>query len=304
MKRNVFKLGGAFFDAETIKNFFKTPKQGNTLYVVSAMKGSTRILRYMASLKVEDKLPIELRDGTISLLFDSFKKDHFKLIDDLFENGAKDPVTREFEILCGEINECLLNERLSPDELYASILQFGELASSQILSRYLLSIGTRVTWFDARDYVTTTSDYRNAEIESINPDFQNLFSRSDVLLTQGFIGRTVDGKNTVIGFDGSDRSASEFADSFPDEVEVSLVFFKEVTGVYDDDPFINPKAQQIFEMTYDEYRILVIRLGNRFVVRPDALASVEKKKNIITEVRSFKILSHPGTVIKSLSQAA
>ena len=141
----------------------------------------------------------------------------------------------------------------------------------------------------------TDSNTKEAEILSIKEGFQGFFSGSDILISQGFIGRDSSGVNTVVGFDGSDYSAGKFASSLVKTNEkVLLTFWKDVDGVYEENPVKNPEAKLINAMTRKEY-IANTEKNNSFVVRPDSISSLDQ--NIEVTIRSFINFDNLGTKI-------
>jgi len=301
-KIKVMKLGGAFFDSEIIKNFSIFEKKGKRLYVVSALKGITRILDVIFMISIQKDIDVDLIEDSIKNFLERFKQKHLILIDGLFKEEKED-ILRDFSILFDELKNVIQNnrpkinaEKYLYDQYYSSILKFGELSSSKILYHYLLSIGVKNTYFDARDYVLTSSEYREAKIISIDPSFENLFEENQVLVTQGFIGKSITGKDTVIGFDGSDKSAAQFAVALSEKNEVELTFFKDVPGVYKGNPKKESNLELFISMTISGYLLLVEETGS-FVVRPDSISCLANK-NILIKICSYLDLEAPGTVIK------
>ena len=296
-KVEVCKLGGAFFVAIYITEFFKffKGKTGSRLYVVSAVKGITRLLEIIFKISIQKDISFEFKKKLIDLSLDEFKKIHEELIIDLFDENQRDDVLDDFNSSLVELRETVFSSFEDEDQYCASILMFGELASSKILGRYLLSIGINNTWFDARNYVVTDNNYRNAKIILIRPDFENNFSKSEILITQGFIGKSITGKFTVTGYDGSDESAARFAITLSDKYETSINFRKDVLGVYNGDPRKEKKLELYSTMTPKEY-LLLVEETNSYVIRPDSILDLSGK-NIIVTINSYIDLENPGTVI-------
>lgn len=298
MQTKVFKCGGKFFVSDIIKSYFEglflNLKEDNTLFVISAMKGMTRLLRLIFTIKTEIKIDEGLKDLMVDLCLKEFKKAHLDLIDQILEDNLK--VKNEIKKIFNSLTETLDSYKSEQDKdyFYATVLQFGELASSFILNEYINYIGLSSTWFDARDFVITSKDKKEADILEIKSGYKDLFKKTNILVTQGFIGRTENGLNSVIGFDGSDYSATRFANSLALEGKVSLTFWKDVLGVYSANPKIDKKAKLISKMTRIEYTENTLK-NNSFVVRPDSIAFLNK--GIKTVIRSFVNLKEKGTEI-------
>ena len=301
MQTQVYKCGGKFFVTNIVKSFFKQEedslKSHKTLFVISAMNGITRLLRLIYIIKTEVKVDEELKRLMTTLCMNEFKRAHMEFIFELFPDEKREGVIGNFESLYNTLEKVIssYSSEESKDEFYATVLQFGELASSQILSSYANHIGLSNKWFDAREYVVTDSNTKEAEILSIKEGFQGFFAGSDILISQGFIGRDSSGVNTVVGFDGSDYSAGKFASSLVKTNEkVLLTFWKDVDGVYEENPVKNPEAKLINAMTRKEY-IANTEKNNSFVVRPDSISSLDQ--NIEVTIRSFINFDNLGTKI-------
>lgn len=301
METQVFKCGGKFFISSIVKSFFNQTsinlKDKKTVFVISAMNGITRLLRLIFIIKTEVKIDEELKKLMTSLCLSEFKRSHMEFISELFPEEEKNAVETNFIKLFNDLEKTIDVYKTddNKDEFYASVLQFGELASSSILSSYINYIKINNTWFDAREYVVTDSNCREAVILSIKDNFQNLFEKDNVLVTQGFIGRDAGGSNTVVGFDGSDYSASMFANSITkNQKQISLTFWKDVMGVYDENPAKNKEAKLISEMSRGEYIENTEKNGS-FVVRPDSISSLNENVEVI--IRSFVNFENSGTKI-------
>lgn len=302
METQIFKCGGKFFVPNIVQSFFgelsDNLKSRKTVFVISAMAGITRLLRLIFIIKTEVKIDEELKTLMISLCMNEFRRYHSEFIFKLFSDGDRGTVMDGFESLLNKLDSTINSYRSedNKDVFYSSLLQYGELASSQILSKYMNTIGIKNKWFDARDYVVTDDNYREAEILNIKKDFQEFFKEENILITQGFIGRDGKGENTVVGFDGSDYSAAEFANSLVGSGEkVSLIYWKDVDGVYEENPVKNPEAKLINKMTRKEYLHNTVK-NNSFVVRPDSISSLSE--NIEVVIRSFLNFENQGTKIQ------
>lgn len=301
MEKQVFKCGGKFFVPNIIQSFFQevsdSLKSHKTIFVISAMAGITRLLRLIFIIKTEVKIDEELKTLMVSLCLNEFKRYHSDLVFKLFTDGDRGAVIDDFESLLNDLNSTinLYKSEDNKDIFYASLLQYGELASSQILSRYVDTLKIKNKWFDAREYVVTDNNYREAEILNIKNDFREFFEDNDILITQGFIGRNVQGENTVVGFDGSDYSAGCFANSLSESgAKIPLTFWKDVDGVYEENPVKNPEAKLIGEMSRKDY-IKNTEKNNSFVVRPDSISNLNE--GVLVTIRSFIDFSNSGTKI-------
>ncbi len=299
-KIKILKLGGAFFDPKHIKNFFKFfNEQKNEIYVVSAVKGVTRLLEMIYQIKTQKDVGEEYKKEVANLSIEGFIKIHQELINNLFEEEQRTTFKKVFDSLVEDLKNTIFDNFENQEKYYSKILKFGELASSKILSAYLSQIGSKNIWFDARDYVLTDDNHKKAQVVLVRNDFKKLFQKAPTLVTQGFIGKSVTGHDTVLGYDGSDRSASEFAITLSKEVEldIEITFFKDVIGVFKGNPKEESNLEMFSVLTYKEYLLLVEQTGS-FVVRPDSISALAKAENkIITKIKSYIDVDNSGTII-------
>lgn len=300
-KIQVFKCGGKFFTSKIIKSFFEqlfdNLRNNRTLFIVSAINGATRLLRLAFIIRTEIKINENLKDSLVKLCLDEFKKNHIEIIDELFKDKENKNALADFNNLFNDLEKTInsYTEDDDPDVFYATVLQYGELVSSKIFSNYLNLIGLSNICFDAREYVVTTDDHKESDIIEVKNGFKKLFSDSQILITQGFIGRTASGLNSLVGFDGSDYSATQFANSIATSKEkIILTFWKDVDGVCTHNPMKNFNAKLIKELNRQEY-VENVKKNDSFVVRPDSISSLNK--NVEVNIRSFINLDIAGTKI-------
>lgn len=254
----IWKFGGRFLNPkyEYIIGFKKVflkmiNSGGKILIVFSAIEGVTRLLRLLAEAKTE-KINEDFQNLVISLSLSEFHRVHTKLISKLFVTSEADEVIIKFEKIFVGLKGCIESYQKgdNEDKFYASLLKFGELSSSAIMHSYICSLGAESSiLFDAREYVITTNGYKETAIKKINPSFQKLFVKANILITQGFIGKNKEGEDSVLEFDGSDDSAANFAVACHGD----LNFWKDVK-LYREDPSINKKAEPLYEIKNSEYQ--------------------------------------------------
>lgn len=290
----VFKFGGASVkDAEGIKNLFKIienyPKT-NLLIVVSAMGKMTNKLEELTKAYLKG-------DEIMHQLFDEIKAFHFGIINALFED-LKNPIFNDVANTFVEI-EWLLEEDASDGEdyLYDQIVSIGELVSSKIIAAYLNLAGTKVFWMDARNFIQTDNNYREAnvnwektenEIQKQLPNFLN----QGVVVTQGFIGSTSENFTSTLGREGSDYSAAIFCACLNGE---SLTIWKDVPGVLNADPKWFDDTVKIAELSYHD--AIELTYYGATVIHPKTIKPIQNK-GIPLYVKSFLNPEADGTVIK------
>ncbi|HNW71479.1 MAG TPA: hypothetical protein PKZ36_02750 [Candidatus Paceibacterota bacterium] len=285
MKTKVFKFGGASNKKEVLQDpifvkMLQKEASNNTLFTVSALEGVTRLLRLIFDSKIE-RLNKEFKDLIIHLSVNEFDRIHKDLIDSMFSGVEKHKVNIKFE----EVKDSLISDLNgykkddSEEQFYASLVKHGELASSSIFNSYLCSIGIESELLDARDFLTTDSNFKEAKILEVNPALKKIFPRkTGVRVIQGFIARDSQGHDTVLGFDGSDLSASYFAV----ELGALLTYWKNVDGFYQKDPSLFPSQKDVRRrMSISEYEELP--------THPIRLDSVKHavENGIVVHMRSF-----------------
>lgn len=293
----VFKFGGASVkDAEGIKNLARIVQQYGTkelLIVISAMGNTTNKLEELtwAFIKGEEKA---------HQLFDEIKAFHFEVMNTLFEDH-KNPVFDEVANTFVEI-EWLLEEEASDGNsyLYDQIVSIGELVSTKIVSAYLNLAGTLTIWADARSYIKTDNNYREANViwDKTNQEIQKhltSFLDKGIVVTQGFIGGTSENFTSTLGRDGSDYSAAIFCACLNAD---SMTIWKDVPGVLNADPKWFDETEKIPQLSYHD--AIELTYYGATVIHPKTIKPIQNK-GIPLYVRSFLQPEAEGTVITTVN---
>lgn len=278
----VYKFGGASVkDAASVRNLGELVKnyQGNQLLiVVSAMGKSTNALEDISQKKYSGQsVEVELK------LFLNY---HFDICLDLFGSIPEEINSLELK-LENALRASIKNQLMFQD----SIVAFGELFSSTILSRFL-----NATWIDARQYIKTNNQFTEAELDwiltekFISKDFPSLLLRG-IVVTQGFIGSDSSGQTTTLGREGSDYTAAIFANCLKAQ---SLTVWKDVPGLLNADPKIFPKAEKFDHISYQE--VIEMTYYGAKVIHPKTIHPLAKK-SIPLYVKSFIQPNESGTEI-------
>ena len=289
----VFKFGGASVkSASAVKNVaevLRTQSDGPLLVVISAMAKITNKLESLVDAYYYNKE--EKR-----VLYKEILNFHAEIIQDLqiAENEYYEVENLLIELEC--IIEKKRDESSHYDTEYDIIVPFGELISTKIVSTYLNKIGYKNRWIDARNFVITTNKNRAANVlweESvplINSSLKPLLARQTIV-TQGFIGRGLNHKNTTLGREGSDYTAAIFAYALDAE---SVTIWKDVEGVMNADPRKFENAVLIDKLSYNE--AIELAYYGASVIHPKTIQPLKNKK-IPLYVKSFLDPSKPGTVV-------
>ena len=286
----VFKFGGASVkDAAGVRNVAAIlqnyPNQA-LIVVVSAMGKTTNALEKILSLSMSG--------NAFTSEFNALKTYHQQIIGELFSAGHEiwKQTDEVFKVIEGQ-----LKKKRNADEMYDQVVSQGEILSTLIVHHYLVDQKIDTEWVDAREYITTDSTFREGKVDwkktRMNMDFIKLkLERNQIILTQGFIGRTPDGLTTTLGRDGSDFTAGIFASILNAE---SVTIWKDVPGVMNADPKKVPDAATVFhELPFKEAAEMTYYGAS--VIHPKTIKPLANK-NIPLYVKNFFEPSAPGTKI-------
>jgi aspartate kinase len=247
----VYKFGGASIqDSQGIKNIgniIKSFQEGELLVVISALGHTTNKLVALNNAYL-------LQDTRVHAQLEEIKADHFEILQALFpdhNNPVFDDVSNTFVEI-----EWLLEEEPAdtPDYIYDQIVSIGELVSSKIVSAYLISIECAAVWVDARNFIKTDNNYREANVDWLKTETEMKRSLPAILdkavvITQGFIGSTSENFTTTLGREGSDYSAAIFSACLN---AAALTIWKDVPGVLNADPKWFDQTEKIAELSYHD----------------------------------------------------
>lgn len=289
----VFKFGGASVkSSDAVKNVSKVLNahgDGPLVVVISAMGKITNKMEQLVDAYFHNY-------DTKKRIFDEVKAFHCEITDELLIDEYD---YYEVDNLLIEL-ECIIekkrDESSSYDTEYDRIVPFGELLSTKIVSTYLNKTGYKNRWIDARNFVITTNKNRAANVlweESvplINGSLKPLVEKQTVI-TQGFIGRGLNHKNTTLGREGSDYTAAIFAYALDAE---SVTIWKDVEGIMNADPRKFEKAVLIPKLSYNE--AIELAYYGASVIHPKTIQPLKNKK-IPLYVKSFLDMNTPGTEV-------
>lgn len=291
----VFKFGGASVkDARSVENMLAILKQQatdqNLVVIVSAMGKTTNALEQIFDLywKQQDYQEV----------FENLWQYHWNIAQNLFTDH-KDSIFSLLENLFAELKQQLMSishHTVSYDEAYDQVISYGEVISTQLISRYLEQEGVACEWVDARKLIHTDAEWRDAQIDweitqaQIEKKVRPILAQK-VVVTQGFIAGTVGNKTTTLGREGSDFTGAIFATCLQAE---SLTIWKDVEGILNADPKIIPNAQKYAYLSYWEAAEMT-QYGAK-VIHPKTIVPL-MQKSIPLYVRSFIHPQQTGTCI-------
>lgn len=268
----VLKFGGTSVrDAEAMRRVVAITgrERGNRPVVVtSACSGVTDTL-----LECARRSGAGDRVGALELTH-GLRERHNQILRDLVPTPEPATAT-ELNALLDRIDELvegviLLRElTLRTIDMFAS---FGERLSSLLLESAFESAGWRASRADARRFIITDSCSGSAHplMEEIDrctaAEILPLLENHEVVVTQGFIGSTVDGVTTTIGRGGSDHTGALVGAALgAREIQI----WTDVSGILTADPRVVPSARVVPEVTFTEARELAY-FGAK-VIHPDTI---------------------------------
>jgi aspartate kinase len=288
----VFKFGGAsVMDATGIRNLAKIVSQemGNLIIVVSAFGKTTNALeRVLKAWLNGDKVCFALLEEVYGA--------HLLVVDELFSPGSE--ARMRIDISFASLKNYLTTETGKIyDFEYDQIVSYGELWSTIIVEAFLKISGMSTEWLDIRGSLITDDRYRDANIlwgESTGRIRKIInFSKSQIFVTQGFIGGTISGQSVTLGREGSDYTAAVLANILDAE---SVVVWKDVPGIMNADPKWLTDAEKLDEISYRE--AVEMTFSGAKVIHPKTIKPLHNK-NIPLYVRSFLEPLGTGTIIKA-----
>ncbi len=291
MSLTIFKFGGSSVkDATHIDNVRRIISQhadDQLLIVISAVGKTTNALE-----KVWEKYLVNKEAAKVEL--EKILEHHVTLAADLGVDQVQ---------LTADLNNLVVTNldnlpaEANADLYYDQIISLGELFSTTIIAAYLKQKDLSAGWMDVREVLTTDAKYRHAQVDfnttksQIESKVNALLPQHDIIITQGFIGKTKEGMTTTLGREGSDYTAAIFAYSL--EVE-ELTIWKDVQGILTADPRRFDNVELLPKISYRE-AIEMTYYGAK-VIHPKTIQPIQNK-NIRLQVRSFVDLDKEGTVI-------
>lgn len=136
-----------------------------------------------------------------------------------------------------------------------AVVSFGELLSSEIVTLALRRAGIAARFVDCREVLATDRSFTRArplypETEArLKATVLPLLERGEVPVIGGYVGRTLDGVTTTLGFEGSDFSAAIFGAALGAE---EIQIWTDVSGILSADPRLYPAARRVPTLSFAE----------------------------------------------------
>ncbi len=287
----VYKFGGASVkDAAGVRNLLDIVSGESELFIiVSAMGKTTNALEAVFSAMQQGDEAAAMKRIDESYAY------HRAIIDELLgADRTIEDVDRLFEQLRNTVRNTIY--RASDAELwYDTIVAYGELISTTIISNYLNGHGVANRWVDMRRGFLTEQRHKDANVNleatTIRLKREIADSPVSVFVGQGFIGGAPDGTTTTLGREGSDYSAAIVANVLDAE---SMSVWKDVDGILNADPKIFPDARKIERLNYMD--TIEMAYSGAQIIHPKTIKPLQQK-NIPLYVRPFGNKHALGSVI-------
>jgi len=262
----VFKFGGASVkDAAGVRNLEKIVRLDGAhdlMVVVSAMGKTTNALERVVEFLDADKEELALSQWVDVIDY------HVAIMKELGLQPGSDIR------LQGEIP---YDPKRSFDENYDQIVSLGEIMSTQIVAVYLLKQGLSVEWWNMPKLLRTDDTWREAKVDNatsavtVRAGWERA-NRPSVVVTQGFIGGTEDGRRTTLGREGSDYTAALLGNYLDAE---SVTIWKDVPGILNADPRIEPNTVLIPSLRYQD--AVELSYSGAQIIHPKTIRPLENK---------------------------
>ena len=293
----VFKFGGASVkSAEAVKNIVEILQRYDSeeiVVVVSAMGKTTNAVE-----KIIDCYVGENRE-CIRQEFDTLKSYHLEIVGGLFPE-KNHTVYEDVETLFEAFDARLAKDpTLNYDYDYDQLIGYGELLSTTIISHYLNLSEVPTRWMDIRKSLKTDNCWREARVDwelssqLVSEHFK--FNGERILITQGFLGSTINDQSTSLGREGSDYTAAILAYMLKTE---SVTIWKDVPGVLNADPKYFDDTVLLEKLSYLD--AIELAYFGTSVIHPKTIKPLQNK-NINLHVKSFVNPEAPGTLVGNLS---
>ena len=250
----VLKFGGtSVANAQNIKLVLdivkKQAKQDQLIVVVSALSKVTDLLQ-LASQKAASN------DESYKEIVAEIEKKHLDTLKDFIPVSEQSSLLSHIKRIINHL-ETLLDGCFLLGELSArtadTILSFGELLSSYIISEALKQNLKNSSYKDSRELIKTNNNFGKAAVnfEITNQLIVDYFTsnESPVVIMPGFIASSIDGIITTLGRGGSDYTAAILAGAL-DVTELEI--WTDVNGMFTANPKIVKQAQPIATISYQE----------------------------------------------------
>ena len=223
-------------------------QKGPIICIVSAVGGITDKLLQAGALAQQ-------KNGSYVESFNNIKQQHIDIVHALLPKNNKELLSyldKEFRQLKNLLDGIFLINELSP-MTSDKLVSYGELLSSYIINKAMLSRGLDSQRKNSQDLIVTDSDFTRAEVkyDLTNKNILDYFngSQRSITILPGFVSKSTTGDCTTLGRGGSDFTASIIAAALNAEV---LEIWTDVSGMFTANPKLVTQAMPIEKLSYQE----------------------------------------------------
>ena len=263
----------------------KLARQEKVAVVVSARGKSTDHLESILE-KARRNIPFEEE-------FETFK---------VYQNAPDTSIefSSEFTLLDEIFRGVSLLNDYSP-KIKDQVLAQGELIAAKFLAHQLSVKGVKATFIDARKLIVTDDEFGNAQpYTSISEKkvvaFFKQNNSEEVKVITGFIASNQQGETTTLGRNGSNYSASLFANYLNAS---ELQNYTHVNGIYTANPDLVANSKKIKKLSYQEANEMA-NFGTTILHAKTIIPLIEK--NIPLRILNTFNADNEGTLIGEFSE--
>ncbi len=163
------------------------------------------------------------------------------------------------------------------------LVSVGERISISLLAMALKAAGKEaISYTGSQSGIITTNEHTDARIVEVRPwRLLPALEEGKIVIVAGFQGVSRKGEITTLGRGGSDTTAVALGVALRAE---KIEFYKDVEGIYSEDPKGNVSAELFSKLSYEEAISLLLRGDKVLHTRCVLLA---KKNNIPLHILSF-----------------
>ncbi len=178
------------------------------------------------------------------------------------------------------------------------LISVGERISISLLAMALSLKGKEaVSFTGSQSGIITCENHSEAKILDVRPNrLLPVLEKGQIAIIAGFQGVSRKGEITTLGRGGSDTSAVALAIALG---APKVEFYKDVAGIYTDDPKTNPDAALYPELSYE--KALELAKGGAKVLHPRSI-ELAARNGIQLSVLSFQNPKKIGTIVGSLKE--
>ena len=180
---------------------------------------------------------------------------------------------------------------------YDMLLTSGERISIALLAMALDNIGLKALSFTgSQSGIITCANHQQAKIIQMRPyRILRCLEEGKIAIVAGFQGVSEGHEITTLGRGGSDTSAVALAVALN---ATHVEFYKDVPGIYEKDPKIDPNAKFFHELSYEK-ALEIADSGAKVLSKRCILLAQKNKLQLV--VRSFNYKNYPSDLSSKIS---